>query len=133
MRTDWKLVRELMMAVIDSCERIESAGYAEADRDRTVEVSGIRVSLHEFMVSAWTLPRTLRYQIIRDRHDEGRDAAYAPDAARMIVRMAEACAELVGAGDTRSAEARARAAIGWYRDHAVPHILRAMLADRHET
>ncbi len=57
MATDWNLIRELMAAVIDSCEQIEAAGYTEQDRSLTVDVSGQTVSLQEFMTSAWTLPR----------------------------------------------------------------------------
>jgi hypothetical protein len=130
MSTDWKLIREMMAAVIDSCEQIEAAGYAERDRDLTVEISGRKVSVHEFMVSAWTLPENLRYRIIRDRHDRGVDLPYVPELARIMVRMAEACAELVGAGDAKPADAEARSAIQWYRAHAAPHIQQAIAAAR---
>lgn len=130
MATDWNLIRELMAAVIDSCEQIEAAGYTEQDRSLTVDVSGQTVSLQEFMTSAWTLPENLRYQIIRDRHGKGADFPYIPEAARVMVAMAEACSELVGAGEAQPAEAEARSAIQWYRAHAVPHILRAIAASR---
>ena len=76
MPTDWNLIRDMMAAVIDSCEQIEAAGYAEEDRDLTVDVSGHSISIQDFMVSAWTLPENLRYQIIRDRHEKGVDLAY---------------------------------------------------------
>jgi hypothetical protein len=81
MPTDWNLIREMMAAVIDSCEQIEAAGYTEPDRDLTVDISGQKVSVQEFMVSAWTLPENLRYRIIRDRHDKGVDLPYIPEIA----------------------------------------------------
>ena len=52
MPTDWILIRDLMTAVIDSCEQIEAVGYTEKDRDLTVDVSGQTVSVQKFMVSA---------------------------------------------------------------------------------
>ncbi|WP_155255685.1 hypothetical protein [Bradyrhizobium elkanii] len=82
MPTDWNLIREMMAAVIDSCEQIEATGYTERDRDVTVDISGRKVSVQEFMVSAWTLPENLRYWIIRDRHDKGVDLPYIPDVSR---------------------------------------------------
>ena len=130
MPTDWNLIRDMMAAVIDSCEQIEAAGYAEEDRDLTVDVSGHSVSIQDFMVSAWTLPENLRYQIIRDRHKKGVDLAYVPEAARIIVRMAEACSELIGAGEAKPADLKARSAIKWYREHAVPHVRRAIESAR---
>jgi hypothetical protein len=84
MPTDWNLIREMMAAAIDSCEQIEAAGYSEQDRDLTIDVSGQKISVHEFMVSAWTLPENLRYRIIRDRHDKSIDLPYIPEAARVV-------------------------------------------------
>jgi hypothetical protein len=133
MPTDWNLIREMMAAVIDSCEQIETVGYAERDRDLTVDISGQKVSVQDFMVSAWTLPENLRYRIIRDRHDKGVDLQYIPEVSRVLVRMAEACSELVGAGEAKPAEEQARSAIQWYRAHAVPHIQRAIAVARSAT
>lgn len=124
MPTDWNLIRELMAAVIDSCEQIEAAGLTEQDRGLTIDVSGQKVSVQDLMVSAWTLPENLRYQIIRNWHDKGSVLPYVLETARAIVKMAEACSELVGAGDIKPAEAEARSAIRWYREHAGPQILR---------
>jgi hypothetical protein len=133
MPTDWNLIREMMAAVIDGCEQIEAAGYTERDRDLTIDISGQKVSVQELMVSAWTLPENLRYRIIRDRHDKGVDLPYIPEAARVMVRMAEACSELVGAGEAKPAEEQARSAIQWYRAHAVPNIQRAIAVARSAT
>jgi hypothetical protein len=133
MSTDWKLIREMMAAAIDSCEQIESAGYTELDRSLTVDISGEKVSVYEFMISAWTLPENLRYRIIRDRHDKGIDLPYVPEAARIIIRMAEACAELIGAGEANPAEEEARSAIQWYRARAVPRVQQAIAMARSAT
>jgi hypothetical protein len=133
MPTDWSLIRDLMAAVIDSCEQIEAAGYTELDRPLTVDVAGREVSVHEFMVSAWTLPENLRYRIIRDRHDKGIDLPYVPEAARVIIRMAEACSELIGAGRANPADQEARSAIQWYRAHAVPRVQQAIAMARSAT
>ena len=126
MATDWALIRDLMAAVIDSAEDIEASGYGERDQDRTVQVGAQAVSLHDVMVSAQTIAEDLRYRIIRDRHDAGADAPYVPETARMILRMAEACAELIGAAEAKPAEAQARHVIDWYRGHALPLVRRAM-------
>ena len=133
MSTDWNLIREMMAAVIDSCEQFEAAGYTELDRSLTVDISGQKVSIYEIMVSAWTLPENLRYRIIRERHERGVDLSYIPEGSRAIVRMAEACSELIGIGEAKSAEAEARSAIQWYRAHAVPHVQRAIATARAAT
>lgn len=130
MQTDWNLIREMMSTVIDACEQIEAAGYAEQDRQLTVDVSGQKVSIHEFMTSAWTLPENLQYRIIRDRHDKRVDLPYIPELSRVIVRMAEACSELIGAERAKPAEAEVRSAIEWYRRHAIPKIRSAITAAR---
>lgn len=126
MTTDWNLIRDLMATVIDSCEQIEAAGYTEQDRHLTVDVAGQKVTVQDIMTSAWALPENLRYQIIRARHDKGADLPYVPEVARVMVKMAEACSELVGAGDVKPAEAEVRSAIQWYRVHAVPLARRAI-------
>jgi hypothetical protein len=122
-----------MAAVIDSCEQIEAAGYTESDRELTVDVSGRTVSVQDFMMSAWTLPENLRYQIVRERHEKGLDLPYVPEAARVIVKMAEACSELIGAAEGKPADSDARLAIKWYREHAVPHVRKAITSARPPT
>lgn len=133
MPTDWKLIRELMASVIDSCEQIEAAGYTEQDRHLTVDVSGQKVTVQDIMTSAWTLPENLRYQIIRERRNMGADLPYTPEVARVLVKMAEACSELVGAGEVKPAETEVRSAIQWYRTHAIPQIQRAIANARAAT
>ncbi len=40
MKTDWNLIREMMSAAIDTCERIEACGYSENDRDASAVLAG---------------------------------------------------------------------------------------------
>ena len=129
MKTDWNLIREMMGAAIDACERIESTGYIENDRDATIDVGGQQVSVHDFLVSAWTLPENLRYQIIRERHEEAADLAYVPETARVLIATAQASAELIGAGETSPAEGNIQKMIQWFGTHAAPGIEQA-IADR---
>lgn len=126
MKTDWNLIREMMIAAIDACERIEAAGYTENDRDATIDVEGQQVSIHDFLVSAWTLPENLRYQIIRERHDQATDLRYVPEAARVLVAMAQAGAELIGAGDTAPAGDGIQKMVQWFGSHAAPGVEQAV-------
>lgn len=126
MKTDWDLLRSMIGAALDACERIETSGYDERDRDAVVELDGRQVSVHDFLVSAWTLPENLRYQVIRMRHDAGDDLAYVPETARILIAMAQAAAELIGAGDDAAVSAEMRRIVGWYRDHAMPGIEKAI-------
>jgi HD-like signal output (HDOD) protein len=128
MKTDWKLVRELLNAAIDSCERLEQAGYAEEHRNRSVQIDGRQVSVQEFLISAWTLPENVRYEVIRARHDRNLDLPYVPETARILTAVAAACAELIGAGDMPPTELHMRGMIDWYRNHFDPHMQRAISA-----
>ncbi|MEJ1175211.1 hypothetical protein WA845_13260 [Agrobacterium sp. CMT1] len=65
MKTDWKSVRGMLNAAIDACECIEALQYAETDREAMIDIGGQKVSVHDFLVTAWTYPEKLRYQIIR--------------------------------------------------------------------
>lgn len=124
--TDWSLVRQMMATAIDACEKIESMGYVEAHRDRVVDVGGRPASVFEFMVSAWTMPETMRYQLIRARHAAGDDQPYVLEASRILVNMAQACAELVGSQPTPSMRDAVTQMLAWYPDHALPHLARAI-------
>lgn len=124
--TDWALVRQMMATAIDACEEIEAMGYTETDRDRVVDVNGTAVSVHDFMVSAWTMPETMRYQLIRARHDAKSDQPYVPEASRIVVNMATACAELVGAQPTADMRAAVDHMLNWYRAHALPRLAEAI-------
>jgi hypothetical protein len=126
MRTDWDLVRTMMNAAIDACEQMEKLGIGEADRDARADVAGRTVSVFDTLVSSWTYPERVRYQIIRERHEKGADLPHVPDAARLLVSMAQACGELVGARDSAPADAACRAMARWYGDHALPTIARAL-------
>lgn len=130
MKTDWHLVRDMIGAAIDACERIEATGYREEDRDAIIDIEGQEVTVHDILVSAWTLPENLRYRIIRARHEDGADIAYIPETARILLAMAQACAELIGAGETGPGSDDARDAIDWIGRHAVPGIEQAIAAKR---
>ena len=126
MKTDWNQIREMMNTVIDSCEQIENAGYSEQHRSATVEIKGQEYSVQEFLISAWTLPENIRYKIIQERHDKGVALPYVPEAARILVSMAQACGELIGAHDAAPAQQAIRGMNHWYSSYAVPNIKAAI-------
>lgn len=117
--TDWSLIRDMMNAAIDFCERIEAAGYTEADRDADVVVNGQPVTVQDILTSAWTYPENMRYEIIRMRHDDRTNLAYVPGTSRILTAMAEASAEMVAAGKG-AGEEPVRRMITWFeKDGAV--------------
>lgn len=126
MNTDWQQIRDMMNTVIDSCEQIEAAGYREEHRSAKVQIDGRDYSVHEFLISAWTLPENLRYRIIQERHTQGTSLPYIPESARALVAMAQACAELIGARDTEPAKQAISGMQHWYTQYAVPHIRTAL-------
>lgn len=129
MKTDWQQIRDMMNTAIDSCEQIEAAGFEEHHRDATVEIDGRQCSVQDFLISAWTLPENIRYQIIRQRHEVGDDLRYVPEAARILLAMAQACAELVGARESESVQKAIGGMNRWYRGYAVPNVVKAIEAD----
>jgi hypothetical protein len=124
--TDWNLVRRLMGAVIDACERIEASGFREADRGATVDIGAAKVSVQDILTSIWTYAETLRYAIVRTRHDEGRDLPYVPETARILLTAAGAAAELPGAGWNPPGAREVEAFIAWLDGHALPNLERAI-------
>jgi hypothetical protein len=74
------------------------------------------------LVSAWTYPENLRYQIIRERHEKETDLAYVPETARILLAMSQAAAELVNAGDVTPAQEKVHEMIAWFDNHLVPGI-----------
>jgi hypothetical protein len=119
MKTDWDLVRAMMQAAIDFCERAETLGVREKDRGLPIETADRTVSVFDIMTSAWVYPETMRYQIVRERHDKGADLPYVPETARVLVNMAEACAELVGGSDAKPAHESIQRMLRWYDHQAV--------------
>ena len=126
MKTDWNLIREMMSAAIDTCERIETCGYSENDRDASAVLSGQHVSVYEMLVSAWTYPENIRYQIIRSRHDNQNDLPYVPESARILIAMAQASAELIDANVSAKTETDIRRMIDWFRNKAAPKVEEAI-------
>jgi len=39
-KTDWNMIKKMMNAAINACESIEKTGYAEGDRDATINIGG---------------------------------------------------------------------------------------------
>lgn len=130
MKTDWNSIRGMLNAAIDACERIEALQYAETDREATIDIGGQDVSVHDFLVSAWTYPEKLRYQIIRERHDIGVDLPYVPEAARILLAMSQAAIELVDAGEVTPAKQDIQQMIKWFEKDLVLGIERAIATHR---
>lgn len=126
MKTDWDLIRALMNTAIDSCERLEQNGYEERHRSLEIDADGHAVQLHDFLVSAWTMPENARYRIVRERHDQKIDLPYVPETSRILTAVAAACAEIVGAGQNDSIEALMEGMMHWYRNHFDVHVERAI-------
>jgi hypothetical protein len=129
METNWTLVRDVLNAAIDSCEALERAGYIEQHRGRTVAVNGQPVSVQDFLVSAWTLPESARYAVIRQRHEKGIDSPYVPETARILTAVTAACVELIGAGKEPPGGTQMQEVARWYRNHFDPHMKRAVDAE----
>jgi hypothetical protein len=132
MKSDWNTIRGNMNAAIDACERIEASDYNEEDRDATVDLNGRLVSVQDLLVSAWTYPEDLRYQIIRDRHDAKADLPYIPETARILLAMSQAAAELINAGEAMPANDAISKMITWFQDHLSPNIEAAVASRRGE-
>jgi hypothetical protein len=129
MKTDWELIRTSMMAAIDTCEQLEATNLTEWDKGKSIYFKGHDVSISDAITSAWIYPEKLRYEVVRQRHSEGCDQPYVPETARIIVSVAEACAELIGAGMPAPMELSFKQLASWYRDHAVP-LVDAVLHDK---
>ena len=112
---------------IDACERIEAIDSSLLDKNDTVDVNGQKVSARDFLTSAWTYPENIRYQIIHARHEAGEDLHYVPEAARILVAMAQASAELIGTDASKPANESIRRMICWFDEH-LPEGLKAAIA-----
>ena len=130
MKTDWNSIRGMLNAAIDACERIEALQYAEADREATTDIGGQEVSVHDFLVSAWTYPEKLRYQIIRERHDTAVDLPYVPETSRILLAMSQAAIELVNAGEVTPAKEDIQQMIKWFDEDLVRGIESAVATHR---
>lgn len=126
MKTDWNLIRSMMETAIGACEQIEAMGYNEAHRNLSIETSQGPVTVFDLMVSSFTYPESIRYQIIRERHDAGADQPYVHEFSRLLVAMAQASAELVGGKDATPASASLEQMLAWYRDLALPNLRQAI-------
>jgi L-serine deaminase len=116
--TDWMMVRQMMNAAIDFCEKVEASGCHESDRAATTVVDGQAVSVQDVLTSAWTYPEAMRYAIIRQRHEDDDDLAYVPETARILTAMAAACAELCGSKSGTAEAAGVAGMLAWFETHA---------------
>ncbi|UXT39775.1 hypothetical protein FY137_00655 [Agrobacterium tumefaciens] len=130
MKTDWNSIRDMLNAAVDACERIETLRYGETDREATTDIGGQKVSVHDFLVSAWIYPEKLRYQIIRERHDTGVDLPYVPETSRILLAMSQAAIELVDAGEVTPAKPDIQKMIDWFEEDLVRGIERAITTHR---
>lgn len=126
MKTDWNLIRSMMETAIGACEQMESMGYNESHRHLSIETSQGPVTVFDLMVSSFTYPESVRYQIIRERHDAGADQPYVHEFSRLLVAMAQASAELVGGKDSAPASASLEQMLAWYKDLALPNLRQAI-------
>jgi len=126
MKTDWNLIRSMMETAISACEQMEAMGYNESHRHLSTETSQGPVTVFDLMVSSFTYPESVRYQIIRERHDAGADQPYVHEFSRLLVAMAQASAELVGGKNAAPASASLEQMLAWYKDLALPHLRRAI-------
>jgi len=129
-KTHWDVIREMMNVAITACETIEKTGYAEFDRSTTIKIEGQQVSVHDLLVSAWTYPENIRYQIIRERHEADANLTYVPETARILLAMSQAAAELVNADETMPAEEKIQSMISWFTSHLIPNIESAIALGR---
>lgn len=95
MSTDWNLVRAAVNAAVDACEAYENLNLREEDRARQTARPGVTVS--DVATSAWTYPESLKYEIVRARHDVNASAPYRSDRARIMREIGALCAELIDA------------------------------------
>ena len=126
MKTDWGTVRAMMAAAIDTCETIEALGYCPDNRAAVADVDGKKVSAFDIVTSAFVLPENVRYAIIRARHETNADLPYVPETARILLSMAQACAELVGAEPEKPADRDIAQMVRWYSDQAIPRLRGAL-------
>ena len=98
----------------------------EEHRALTVDVNDNPVSVHDFLVSAWSMPEHIKYHVIRQRHELKIDLPYVPETARILMAVMAACAECIDAGDYPATAAPIQGMIKWYREHFDPHIERAI-------
>lgn len=120
-----------MNAAIDACETIEANGYPGIEKTATVDVNGQKVSVQDYLTSAWTYPENIRYQIIHARHEADKALHFVPETARVLVAMAHASAELIGADSSTLANERIRNMILWFEKH-LPEGLKAATAGQHD-
>ena len=134
MKTDWDLIRSLMNTIIDACEHAENLQVTDEERAASAEVNGQRVTVQDFLRSAWTYPENAKDKVIIARAQAGNAKPYTSELSRALCESAKVCAELVGArtehGQPDAAADEARSMIRWYRSHFMPGLTSAVLNKR---
>lgn len=125
MTTNWDMIRGMLNAAIDACERIEVLQDAGVDQGASIYIGGQQVSVHDFLVSAYAYPEKLRYQIIYERHASGTGLPYVPETSRILLAMSQAAVELVSAGKVVPAKQSIQEMIEWFEGHLVSGIEKA--------
>ena len=137
MKSNWKLIRELMNAALDACEVAESLEIKDNEWGATAKIDQQDVSAWDFLQSSWRYPESLKNCIVRARHGVGQDARYVDEVQRTLVAVGMLGAELVGLQkssekvtgidpyqpqEAKSAEELIQGLIGFYRQHMIPNL-----------
>ena len=147
MATDWTLIRKLTNAAIDACEALDELGMSQEEQMAPLRIDGeatgprIWDSLH----GAHFAPENARYAIIRARAQLGEPAPFVDPLSRILQRVGEMAAELVGVEQLevpvegadlhwqhgeQSVEGMVEALVRWYEQHLVPGISDAVADHR---
>ena len=96
MNTRWDLIKGLMTAVLDTCERIEALNISPEEKSATF--ASIRpVSVFEMLYSMQNYPDDVAYRVIRARHALADNKPFSSDLEKALINAARVCAELIGA------------------------------------
>ena len=137
MRSNWKLIRELVNAAIDSCELAESLDIKDEEWPATMKVKERDVSAWDFLQSSWRYPENLRDCLVRARHGLGEDRKYTDELQRTLTLTGMLAAELVGLekfsqpvlgvdpyhpDQAQSAQHLVQGLIDFHRQHLIPNL-----------
>lgn len=100
MATEWQLIREVLNATIDACEKLEPLAVTDAEKgDHRARAGDYEdgVAVGDFFSRLWNYPGGSQRDIIRLRSRLGvGDQKHYSEFARALVNTARACAEVIG-------------------------------------
>lgn len=99
MATDWQLVREVINATIDACEKLEPLGVTDQEQgDHRARWGNYEdgVSVGDFFGRFWAYPGGAQRDILGLRYKLGIEDRGHPEFGRALVNTARACAEIIG-------------------------------------